>query len=154
MLAENEPVASKPEGEEPETNTVAGTEGSTAEEGREEKRRRGRRAKEKESPEAALFDAAARRLQICGRCSTLWAECRAKLGQEILEVAHQALGRDKEWLVLPWEPEVRAIVEKSYATPDDHEYYYFDSHCPECGRRFFYHVHPIAETPPSFRLRL
>ena len=154
MLAENEPVASEPES--PETDSdLPGEAKSPPQVGtKEEGKRRGRRSKEKERPAITLFDEAARRLQVCGRCSTLWAECRAKLAAEILEVARQSLEKEKEWLVLPWEPEVRFIVAKIYATPDDHEYYFFDSHCPECGRRFVYHVYPIGEILPSFRLHL
>lgn len=159
MLAENEPVASEQSSPEPEGKTTD-TEPLVAEEiprPKEEwpdKKPRGRRSKEEERAEATLFNSVARRFQVCGRCSTFLAECRAKLGPETLQMALMLSEKEKEWLVFPWETAVQSFVFKLYAMPDDHEYYFYDGHCPECGRRFVYHVHPIQETPPSFRLHL
>jgi hypothetical protein len=161
MLTENEPVASEPSSPEPELEEQTTDNGPPAaeetpgqEEAQQTEKRRGRRAKEKERPEPTLFDDAARRLQVCGRCSTFLAECRAKLSPETLQTALELSAKEKGWLVFPWETDVRAFMFKLYAMPDDHEYYYYDGHCPQCGRRFVYHVHPIQDTPPSFRLQL
>jgi hypothetical protein len=170
MLAENEPAASEqnspglssPESESLATGTgsianlVSNEESARREEKIRDEKRRGRRLKEKESPKTTIFETVARRFQVCGRCSIFLAECAAKLDAKILDDALQQLqaDREKEWLVLPWELDIRLMVFKTYATPDDHDYDYFDGHCPECGRRFIYHVHPLQETPPSFRLHL
>jgi hypothetical protein len=161
MVTENEPVASEQsspelEGQATDTGPLSGEESARRQEASRDGKRRGRRSKEKETPETTMLERVARRFQVCGRCSTFLAECRAKLDAKILDDALQQLEADKEkeWLVLPWEPDVRLMVFKTYAIPDDQDYYYFDSHCPECGRRFIYHVHPIQETPSSFHLRL
>jgi hypothetical protein len=157
MLAENESVAS--EENSPDAESGATDSGPPAEEKsspREDEKRSGRWSKAKATQEATILEDIARRFRVCGRCSTFFAECRAKLDAKLLDNALQQLqaDREKEWLVLPWQPDVRLIVFKLYATPDDHEYDYFDGHCPECGRRLIYHVHPIQETAPSFRLHL
>jgi hypothetical protein len=158
MLTENEPVASEPDSQPVESGPQEEARALLHEEPKPERKRRGRQTEEEPQTPSALsdraFDQAARRLQVCGRCSMFLAECRVKLDADDLDSARQSLTRQKEWLELPWGPVVRSLVFKMYATPDDHEYYYFDGHCPECGRRFVYHEQPIEERQPSFRLHL
>lgn len=170
MLTENEPVASEEDSPEEDEQVIEseppdGNEEESIQpgEGKQEvglgSKRRGRQSKQKEKQaqeekEMTVFDVAARRFQVCGRCSTLLAECRAKLSPEVLQTALALSEQEKEWVVFPWGPDVYSFMAKAYATPDDHEYYYFDSRCPECGRRIVYHIHPIQDTPPSLRLHL
>lgn len=168
MLTENEPVASEEDSLEEDGQVVDSEppDGNREEsiqpgEGKQEvgSKRRGRKTKrkEKQAPEekeTTIFDVAARRFQVCGRCSTFLAECRAKLSPELLQTALELSEQQKEWVVFPWGPDVYSFMAKAYATPDDHEYYYYDSHCPDCGRRIVYHIHPIQNIPPSIRLHL
>lgn len=70
----------------------------------------------------------------CGRCSFFLAGYRALHGVENLEQAAQE--SEDEWLTLAWDQDTRRLVQSSYGSRLDIEFYYFDGRCPECQRRF------------------
>lgn len=70
----------------------------------------------------------------CGRCSFFLAGYRVIHGKDQLEQAIEA--SDDEWLTLRWDHNTRQLVQSSYGSRLDIEFYYFDGRCPECQRRF------------------
>ena len=70
----------------------------------------------------------------CGRCSFFLAGYRVIHGADELKQAAEA--SDDEWLTLSWDHETRRLVQSSYGSRLDIEFYYYDGRCPECQRRF------------------
>lgn len=70
----------------------------------------------------------------CGRCSFFLAGYRVLHGTEALEQAAQK--SDDQWLTLIWDLETRRLVQSSYGSRLDIDFYYFDGRCPECQRRY------------------
>lgn len=70
----------------------------------------------------------------CGRCSFFLAGYRVLQGLDALQQAAEQ--RDEAWLVLRWNHAMRKLVQDSYGSRMDIEFYYYDGRCPECQRRF------------------
>ena len=75
------------------------------------------------------------RFHSCGRCSLFLAGYRLQHEAEF----EQAIGEvEADWLPLPWTPDMRELVNKSYGSRTDIEVYYLEGTCPECRRPFAY----------------
>lgn len=55
-------------------------------------------------------------------------------GSDSLEQAAEE--SSEQWLALAWDHETRRLVQSSYGSRLDIEFYYYDGRCPECQRRF------------------
>lgn len=91
------------------------------------------------------------RFTSCGRCSLFLAAYRLKHDDaEIVEAVNNIKGG---WLALPWDRNVRELINKSYGCRIDVEAYYFESCCPECHGTFVY-SDSENDQPNSLRLRM
>lgn len=70
----------------------------------------------------------------CGRCSFFLAGYRVLHGTEAIEQAAEA--SSDQWLTLKWDHETRRLVQASYGSRLDIDFFYFDGRCPECQRRY------------------
>lgn len=93
------------------------------------KRGRRRKKKGKTDLESVIGDFTA-----CGRCSFFLAGYRVLHGADNL--AQAAESSDDDWLILNWDHETRRLVQSSYGSRLDIEFYHYDGRCPECQRRF------------------
>ncbi|MFN2124052.1 MAG: hypothetical protein ACK2UP_11180 [Candidatus Promineifilaceae bacterium] len=75
------------------------------------------------------------RFTSCGRCSLFLTTYRLSHEEEFLAGIEEI---DVDWLILPWHPDMRDLVNKSYGSPVDIESYYLDGTCPECLRPFIF----------------
>lgn len=83
----------------------------------------------------------------CGRCSFFLAGYRVLHGAD--QLAEAAEASDDEWLALKWDHATRRLVQESYGSRLDIEFYYFDSRCPECQRRFVIGTGEEADSPEA-----
>lgn len=97
------------------------------------KRGRGRKPQQGEKEKSEL-DVVVDDFVACGRCSFFLAGYRVIHGLEALREAAEASGED--WITLRWDHATRRLVQDSYGSRLDIEFYYFDGRCPECQRRF------------------
>jgi hypothetical protein len=93
--------------------------------------RQGRRRKKKGKTD---LETVMEEFVACGRCSFFLAGYRVLHGTEALEQAAQ--DSDDQWLTLKWDSETRRLVQSSYGSRLDIDFYYFDGRCPECQRRY------------------
>ena len=98
------------------------------------KKRGQRRNARRNEKEKSDLDLVVDDFVACGRCSFFLAGYRVLHGMEALKEAAEA--SDDEWLVLRWDMATKQLVQKSYGSRLDIEFYYFDGRCPECQRRF------------------
>jgi hypothetical protein len=75
------------------------------------------------------------RFTSCGRCGFFIAAYRIDHNQEYLAAIEEI---EAGWLTLPWHPDMRELVNKSYGCPIDITAYFFEGSCPECRRTFSY----------------
>lgn len=78
----------------------------------------------------------------CDRCSFFLAGYRVLHGLEDIEQAVET--SDGDWLMLSWDTRTRELLQKSYGGRLDIEFFYFDSQCPVCQRRYVY-ASPLEE---------
>jgi hypothetical protein len=90
------------------------------------------------------------RFTSCGRCSLFLTTYRLSHEEEFLAAVEEI---DADWLVLPWHPDMRELVNKSYGSPVDIESYYFEGTCPECRRPFSF-VKPEPDLSAWFLAKL
>ena len=83
----------------------------------------------------ALNDALIR-FTSCGRCSLFLAAYRLNYDDADLQTAVNNI--DGGWLALPWDPNIRELIIKSYGCRIDVEGYHFESCCPECHTPFVF----------------
>lgn len=93
------------------------------------KRGRRRKKKAKTDLETVIADFIA-----CGRCSFFLTGYRVLHGKDKLKEAAEA--SENQWLALSWDHETRQLVQSSYGSRLDVDFYYYDGRCPECQRRF------------------
>lgn len=93
------------------------------------KRGRRRKKKAKTDLETVIADFVA-----CGRCSFFLTGYRVLHGENRLREAAEA--SEEEWLALSWDHDTRHLVQSSYGSRLDIDFYYYDGRCPECQRRF------------------
>lgn len=72
----------------------------------------------------------------CGRCSLFLAAYR--LDHDDAEMLTAVNGIENGWIELPWDQNLRELINKSYGCRIDIESYYFESCCPECHNIFIY----------------
>lgn len=93
------------------------------------KRGRRRKKKAKTDLESVIADFVA-----CGRCSFFLTGYRVLHGKDQLQ--HAVETSADRWLALKWNHETRQLVQRSYGSRLDIDFYYYDGRCPECQRRF------------------
>jgi hypothetical protein len=86
----------------------------------------------------------------CGRCSLFLVKYRLSHQEEMLEAIEEI---DTDWLVLPWHPDMREIVNASYGARIDIESYYLEGTCPECLRPFCF-AKPEPDQPAWFLVKI
>lgn len=91
------------------------------------------------------------RFTSCGRCSLFLASYR--LSRDDADLLTAVRNLDGGWLILPWDPSLRELINKSYGCPIDVEAYHFESWCPECHGVFVY-SEPEADKPQSLRIQM
>ena len=96
------------------------------------------------APEIAL------RFASCGRCSLFLASYRLQHDPEFLKAIDEI---DAGWLTLPWNPDLRDLVQKSFGCAIDGQSYFFESTCPECQRSFSY-AEPDPEQSAWFLIKM
>lgn len=94
-------------------------------------KKRGRRRKKKAKTD---LDTVIADFVACGRCSFFLTGYRVLHGKEKLREEAETSG--DEWLVLTWDHDTRQLVQRSYGSRLDIEFYYYDGRCPECQRRY------------------
>ncbi len=74
------------------------------------------------------------RFTSCGRCSLFLASYRIDNEEEAIEtaIAHS----EGNWLALPWNPNLKKLIVKSFGCHLDTDVYYFESTCPECRGKY------------------
>jgi len=90
------------------------------------------------------------RFSSCGRCSLFLTTYRLEHNQEFLEALDEI---DADWLILPWHPGMRELVNKSFGAPVDVQSYYLEGTCPECYRSFSF-AEPDPDHPAWFLIKL
>ena len=90
------------------------------------------------------------RFTSCGRCGLFLTTYRLSHNQELIEAIEDI---EADWLILPWHPGMRELVNKSYGSPVDIESYFLEGTCPECHRSFSY-AEPDPEQPAWFLVKL
>jgi hypothetical protein len=90
------------------------------------------------------------RFTTCGRCSLFLTTYRLEHNQEFLEALDEI---EADWLILPWNPDMREMVNKSYGSPLDVQSYFIEGTCPECYRSFSY-AEPDPDEPAWFLVKL
>jgi hypothetical protein len=90
------------------------------------------------------------RFTSCGRCSLFLTTYRLSHEEEFLNAIDEI---DADWLILPWHPDMRDLVNKSYGSPVDIESYYLEGTCPECLRSFSF-AEPEPDLPAWFLIKL
>ena len=98
----------------------------------------------------ALNDALIR-FTSCGRCSLFIAAYRLNYDDADLQTAVNNI--DGGWLTLPWDPDIRELIIKSYGCHIDVEGYHFESCCPECHTPFVY-SEPNTGQPYTLRIKM
>ncbi len=76
-----------------------------------------------------------RRFNSCGRCGLFLVGYRLHHEPEFEKAITEVEGG---WLPLPWDSDMRDLVNKSYGCRTDIESYYLEGTCPECRRPFAY----------------
>ncbi len=105
-----------------------------------------RRRKRRDYDEASVV----LRFTSCGRCGLFLAAYRLDNERQFNEAITEI---EADWLPIPWYPELRDLVNKSYGCPIDIESYYFEGSCPECLRPFGY-AEPDPDQPAWFLIKL
>ena len=90
------------------------------------------------------------RFTSCGRCSLFLTTYRLSHEEEFVAAIEEI---DADWLVLPWHPDMRDLVNKSYGSPVDIESYYLEGTCPECRRPFSF-AKPEPDLPAWYLAKL
>ena len=90
------------------------------------------------------------RFTSCGRCGLFLTTYRLNHNQEFLEAIDAV---EADWLILPWDPGMRELVNKSYGSPVDVQSYFVEGTCPECYRSFSF-AEPDPEQPAWFLVKL
>jgi hypothetical protein len=90
------------------------------------------------------------RFTSCGRCSLFLTTYRLSYEEEFLTAIEEI---DADWLILPWHPDMRELVNKSYGSPVDVKSYYLEGTCPECRRSFSF-AKPNPDQPAWFLIKL
>ena len=73
-------------------------------------------------------------------------EVRAEFAAAIEEI-------EADWLIFPWHPDMREMVNKSFGSPVDIESYCLEGTCPECHRPFSF-AEPNPGQPAWFLVKL
>lgn len=90
------------------------------------------------------------RFQSCGRCGLFLSGYRLDHDTQF----NQAIGEiEGDWLPLPWDADMRDLVNKSYGCRTDIETYYLEGTCPECKRAFAY-AEPHPDQPAWFVVKM
>lgn len=105
----------------------------------------GRRKRPHYSEEDVLL-----RFTSCGRCGLFLTTYRLSHDQEFIEAIEEI---EADWLILPWHPGMRELVNKSYGSPVDVESYFLEGTCPQCRRAFSY-AEPNPDQPAWFLVKL
>ena len=105
----------------------------------------GRRKRRHYSEEDILL-----RFTSCGRCGLFLTTYRLAHDQEFLEAIDEI---EADWLILPWHPGMRELVNKSYGSPVDVQSFFLEGTCPECYRSFSY-AEPDPDQPAWFLVKL
>lgn len=91
------------------------------------------------------------RFTSCGRCSLFLASYRINYEEPALDTA--IANSNGNWLALPWNPNLKKLLVKSFGCHLDTEIYYFESTCPECrGKYRFSEPHQDEPGNLSFRI--
>jgi hypothetical protein len=90
------------------------------------------------------------RFTTCGRCGLFLTTYRLEHNQAFLEAIEEI---DADWLILPWNPGMRELVNKSYGAPVDVQSYFLEGTCPECYRPFSF-AEPDPDQPAWFMVKL
>ena len=90
------------------------------------------------------------RFQSCARCGLFLIGYRLQHEPQFEQAITEIEG---DWLPLPWYPDMRNLVNKSYGCRTDIETYYLEGTCPECKRPFAY-AEPDPEQPAWFVVKI
>ena len=90
------------------------------------------------------------RFTSCGRCGLFLTTYRLDNNQEFLEAIEEI---EADWLIFPWHPAMRELVNKSFGSPVDIGLYYLEGTCPECHRPFSF-VAPDPNEPAWFLIKI
>jgi len=90
------------------------------------------------------------RFTSCARCGLFLTTYRLSHNQEFIEAIEEI---DADWLILPWHPGMRELVNKSFGSPVDVQSYFLEGTCPECQRPFSY-AEPNPDQPAWFLVKL
>ena len=91
------------------------------------------------------------RFTSCGRCSLFLAAYR--LNHDDAELLTAVNNIEGGWLLLPWDRNLRELINKSYGCRIDVEAYYFESCCPECHGAYVY-AEPENGQPNVMRVKM
>ena len=129
---------------------VEASDGSTDDDNAEAPARAARRPSTTRKRRTYDRDEVILRFTSCGRCGLFLAAYRLENDQQFTEAIKEI---EADWLTLPWHPDLRELVHKSYGCPIDIESYYLEGSCPECLRPFSY-AEPDPDQPAWFLIKL
>lgn len=90
------------------------------------------------------------RFHSCGRCGLFLSGYRLRHEPQFSQAIDDIEG---DWLPLPWDADMRDLVNKSYGSRTDIETYYLEGTCPECKRPFAY-AEPHPDQPAWFVVKM